>query len=91
LKTSVSSLLLRHRCDGIRWPQELILARHRNPEHCGQYKGVIRYRLGLIVPKPESACRIRVDDTVAQWEEGKACFSTIPTLTSFGTILMICA
>jgi aspartyl/asparaginyl beta-hydroxylase (cupin superfamily) len=23
------------------------------PEHCGRYKGVIRYRLGLIVPTPE--------------------------------------
>jgi aspartyl/asparaginyl beta-hydroxylase (cupin superfamily) len=91
LKTSVSSLLLRHGRDAIRRLQKLVIAPQLSPEHCGQYKGVIRYRLGLIVPKPESACRIRVDDTVAQWEEGIACFSTIPTLTSFGTILMVCA
>jgi aspartyl/asparaginyl beta-hydroxylase (cupin superfamily) len=72
LKRSISSLRLQDGRDAIR--------RHRSPEHCGQYKGVIRYRLGLIVPKPESACRIRVGNTVAQWEEGKACFSILPTL-----------
>jgi aspartyl/asparaginyl beta-hydroxylase (cupin superfamily) len=49
-----------------------ILSPHMHiPEHCGPYKGVIRYHLGLIVPKPESACRIRVGDTIAHWEEGK--------------------
>jgi aspartyl/asparaginyl beta-hydroxylase (cupin superfamily) len=42
------------------------------PEHCGPYKGVIRYHLGLVVPKPESACRIRVGTAVAHWEEGKS-------------------
>lgn len=44
------------------------------PEHCGPYKGVIRFHLGLIVPKPESACRIRVGRTTAHWEEGKSMF-----------------
>ncbi len=44
------------------------------PPHCGPYKGVIRYHLGLIVPKPESACRIRVAETIAHWEEGKSMF-----------------
>lgn len=44
------------------------------PEHCGPYKGVIRYHLGLIVPKPESACRIRVGQTTAHWAEGKSMF-----------------
>ena len=52
-----------------------ILAPHSHiPEHCGPYKGVIRFHLGLIVPKPESACRIRVGDTIAHWEEGKSMF-----------------
>jgi ornithine lipid ester-linked acyl 2-hydroxylase len=52
-----------------------ILSAHSHiPEHCGPYKGVIRYHLGLIVPKPESACRIRVGDTIAHWEEGKSMF-----------------
>lgn len=44
------------------------------PAHCGPYKGVIRYHLGLIVPKPETACRIRVENTISHWEEGKSLF-----------------
>lgn len=40
------------------------------PEHCGPYKGVLRYHLGLIVPEPEGACRIRVRDEVRSWKEG---------------------
>jgi len=52
-----------------------ILAPHSHiPAHRGPYKGVIRYHLGLIVPKPEPQCRIRVDDTIAHWEEGKSMF-----------------
>jgi aspartyl/asparaginyl beta-hydroxylase (cupin superfamily) len=52
-----------------------ILAPHSHiPAHCGPYKGVIRYHLGLIVPKPESACRIRVGETIAHWQEGKSMF-----------------
>ena len=52
-----------------------ILAPHSHiPAHCGPYKGVIRYHLGLIVPKPEAQCRIRVADTIAHWEEGKSMF-----------------
>ena len=27
--------------------------------------------ISLIVPKPESQCRIRVGETIAHWEEGK--------------------
>jgi beta-hydroxylase len=49
-----------------------ILSPHMHiPAHCGPYKGVIRYHLGLIVPKPVSQCRIRVGETIAHWEEGK--------------------
>lgn len=52
-----------------------ILSPHMHiPAHCGPYKGVIRCHLGLIVPKPEELCRIRVDQTIAQWEEGKCMF-----------------
>jgi beta-hydroxylase len=52
-----------------------ILSPHMHiPAHCGPYKGVIRYHLGLIVPKPESECRIRVGETIAYWEEGKSMF-----------------
>lgn len=40
------------------------------PEHRGPYTGVLRYHLGLIVPRQKEACRIRVDSQVAHWEEG---------------------
>ncbi|ERN40857.1 aspartyl/asparaginyl beta-hydroxylase [Rubidibacter lacunae KORDI 51-2] len=42
------------------------------PEHYGKHKGLIRYHLGLIVPEPRSACRIRVGEEIATWEEGKS-------------------
>ena len=42
------------------------------PEHCGLYKGVLRYHLGLIVPQPESLCRIRVGSDVRSWEQGRS-------------------
>lgn len=44
------------------------------PAHCGPYKGVVRYHLGLIVPEPKEQCRIRVADQIAHWEEGKSLF-----------------
>jgi aspartyl/asparaginyl beta-hydroxylase (cupin superfamily) len=40
-----------------------ILTPHMHiPAHCG----------GLIVPKPDSECRIRVGETIAHWTEGKS-------------------
>ena len=42
------------------------------PEHRGPYNGVLRYHLGLIVPREKEACRIRVDSEVAHWEEGRS-------------------
>lgn len=42
------------------------------PEHSGPYKGVLRYHLGLIIPKPASQCRIRVGQDIRSWEEGKS-------------------
>jgi beta-hydroxylase len=41
-------------------------------DHRGPYKGVLRYHLGLIVPKDAEACRIRVGDDFRHWEEGKS-------------------
>jgi ornithine lipid ester-linked acyl 2-hydroxylase len=41
-------------------------------DHRGPYKGVLRYHLGLIVPKDAAACRIRVGDDIRHWEEGKS-------------------
>ncbi|WP_245602650.1 aspartyl/asparaginyl beta-hydroxylase domain-containing protein [Gloeothece verrucosa] len=42
------------------------------PEHRGKHKGLIRYHLGLMAPEPKAACRIRVADQIAYWEEGKS-------------------
>ena len=39
-------------------------------DHRGPYKGVLRYQLGLIVPREKEACRIRVGDYFRHWEEG---------------------
>lgn len=41
------------------------------PKHRGVYKGVIRCLLGLKVPEPREFCRIKVQDEVRYWEEGK--------------------
>ena len=40
-------------------------------DHRGPYKGLLRCHLGLLVPEPKEACRIRVDDEIRHWEEGK--------------------
>lgn len=42
------------------------------PEHRGLWKGVLRYHLGLIVPGPDGASRIRVGKDVRSWQEGKS-------------------
>jgi ornithine lipid ester-linked acyl 2-hydroxylase len=42
------------------------------PEYRGPYTGVLRYHLGLIVPRQKEACRIRVDSDIAHWEEGRS-------------------
>jgi ornithine lipid ester-linked acyl 2-hydroxylase len=42
------------------------------PEHRGLWKGVLRYHLGLIVPKPAGSSKIRVGEDVRFWEEGKS-------------------
>jgi ornithine lipid ester-linked acyl 2-hydroxylase len=50
-----------------------ILLPHKHiPEHCGPYKGIMRYHLGLIVPEPQTACRIRVGEDIRYWEAGKS-------------------
>jgi aspartyl/asparaginyl beta-hydroxylase (cupin superfamily) len=38
--------------------------------HRGPYKGVLRYHLGLKIPEPVEACRIRVGEDVRNWSEG---------------------
>ena len=41
-------------------------------DHRGPYKGVLRYHLGLIVPREKEACRIRVGEDIRHWEEGQS-------------------
>jgi beta-hydroxylase len=41
-------------------------------DHRGPYKGVLRYQLGLIVPREKEACRIRVGDDFRHWQEGQS-------------------
>lgn len=49
-----------------------ILAPHyRIPPHKGPTNGIIRIHLGLIVPRDSDNCRIRVDNVIFGWEEGK--------------------
>lgn len=42
------------------------------PDHEGPYNGVLRCHLGLKIPEPKTQCRIRVQDEIRHWEEGKA-------------------
>lgn len=41
------------------------------PAHRGAYNGVLRFHLGLIVPGPAGACRIRIADQICTWHEGQ--------------------
>jgi ornithine lipid ester-linked acyl 2-hydroxylase len=67
-----TDLLLRQ-IPGMKTAMFSILAAHKHiPEHKGPYKGVLRYHLGLLIPKPESQCRIRVGQDVRSWHEGKS-------------------
>ena len=42
------------------------------PPHRGAFKGLLRYHLGLIVPEPNEAVRIRVGSKVGYWHEGES-------------------
>jgi beta-hydroxylase len=49
----------------------ILMPRKHLPPHRGPYAGELRYHLGLIVPDPRG-CRIRVDDQVGHWAEGRS-------------------
>jgi beta-hydroxylase len=57
MKTAFFSILL---------PDKII------PVHRGPFNGVLRYHLGLIVPKPETSCGIVVGEEKAHWQEGRS-------------------
>ncbi|MCB0508068.1 MAG: aspartyl/asparaginyl beta-hydroxylase domain-containing protein [Bacteroidetes bacterium] len=40
--------------------------------HRGPYKGVLRYHLGIVIPKEYKKCAINIDGTICHWQEGKA-------------------
>ena len=44
----------------------------RIPDHPGEFAGLLRYELGLIVPGRERACGLRVDGDARYWEEGRS-------------------
>lgn len=39
------------------------------PRHCGEFAGILRYHMGLVIP-PGPDCRIAVDDEIRTWEPG---------------------
>ena len=41
------------------------------PAHQGVTKGILRAHLGLIIPKEQENCKIRVHDQIQHWEPGK--------------------
>ena len=41
------------------------------PPHQGVTKGILRAHLGLIIPKKEESCRIRVDKQIRHWRPGE--------------------
>jgi beta-hydroxylase len=50
-----------------------ILLPHKHiPEHRGPYKGVLRYHLGLKIPKSADKCKIRVGQEIRIWQAGKS-------------------
>jgi len=64
---------LLQRIPGMKSAMFSILAPRKHiPEHRGMYKGVLRYHLGLIVPEPKGASRIRVGNDIRSWQEGKS-------------------
>ena len=42
------------------------------PAHRGPYNGVLRYHLGLRIPKQRKQCKIRIDQEICHWSEGKS-------------------
>ncbi len=50
-----------------------ILLPHKHiPEHCGPYKGVLRYHLALKVPQEANKCGIKVGGETRHWQDGKS-------------------
>ncbi len=64
---------LMERIPGMRTAMFSILSPRKHIlDHRGPYKGVLRYHLGLIVPREAERCRIRVGDDIRHWAQGKS-------------------
>jgi ornithine lipid ester-linked acyl 2-hydroxylase len=64
---------LMQRIPGMTTAMFSILSPHKHIlDHRGPYKGVLRYHLGLVVPRDAEACRIRVGEDFRHWQEGKS-------------------
>lgn len=50
----------------------ILAPRKYKAPHRGQYRGALRYHLGLMIPEPEGSSRIRVENDVRAWNEGKS-------------------
>jgi beta-hydroxylase len=50
----------------------ILAPRKKIPEHRGPYNGVLRYHLGLKIPKDYKECGIRVGNDYATWKEGES-------------------
>lgn len=50
----------------------ILFAGKEIPPHRGPYNGVLRYHLGLKIPKKENALGIRVGNENRSWQEGKS-------------------
>jgi ornithine lipid ester-linked acyl 2-hydroxylase len=42
------------------------------PAHRGAFRGIVRYHLGLIVPREIHMCRMRIGEQVHNWREGES-------------------
>jgi aspartyl/asparaginyl beta-hydroxylase (cupin superfamily) len=64
---------LMRRIPGMTTAMFSILSPHKHIlDHRGPYKGVLRYHLGLIVPRDAQACRIRVGEDFRHWEQSES-------------------
>ena len=50
----------------------ILLPGKKIPPHRGPYNGVLRYHLGLLVPKHADLCGIRVGNQERRWAEGES-------------------
>ena len=67
------SAALMRRIPGMTTAMFSILSPHKHIlDHRGPYKGVLRYHLGLIVPRDAQSCRIRVGGDFRHWQEGES-------------------